>query len=84
MIGAVTKLSVVWLKKSLEAIKGGRVKNVRGYLWIAMLKQARIEYALKMHKLGHVRRKKHERMNMTDLEEPRQQVTDETQESEAA
>jgi hypothetical protein len=69
------------VEKSLEAIKGGRVKNVRSYLWVAMLKQARLEYNRKLGGLGHVRKPRQEAQNLAEQVE---EVTDEPQTSEAA
>lgn len=50
---------------SIAAIQAGRVKNVRNYLWVAMLTQARLEYKRKLAGLGHVRKPRQESQNLS-------------------
>ena len=67
---------------SIKAIMGGQVKNVRGYLWVAVLTQARKERARKWYGMGHVRRPRQESKTMSDARpEEREQMLEEADEA---
>jgi hypothetical protein len=51
---------------SIGAIMAGNVLNVRAYLWVAMLTQARKELKIKLAGLGHVRRPRQECQTLSD------------------
>lgn len=53
---------------AIKPVQNGQVKDVKAYVYTAVLIQARKERALKWYKLGHVRRPKAETHTLSDIQ----------------
>ncbi|MCU1240990.1 MAG: hypothetical protein JWO71_1716 [Candidatus Acidoferrum typicum] len=54
---------------AIQPIRNGKVKDVRAYLYTAVLKQAKKERARKWYGMGHVRRPKAESHSLSDIQQ---------------
>ena len=53
---------------AIQPVRNGQVKDVRAYLYAAVLTQAKKERARKWYALGHVRRPKAETNTLSDIQ----------------